>query len=75
MKNTLLVVGVVLAVLGALGLVLETVSWNEERTLVDIGEFEASATVQESRTISPVLAGGVLVAGLVLTAVGVARKS
>ncbi len=75
MKNSLSIIGIVLIVLGGLGLVLESVSWNEEKTIVDIGEFEASATVQESRTIPPLLAGGVLVAGLVLTATGVARSS
>jgi len=74
MKNTISIVGIVLVVLGGLGLVLESVSWNEEKTLVDIGDFEASATVQESQTIPPMYAAGVLVAGLAITAFGATRK-
>jgi len=75
MKNMVTTVGIVLVVLGTLGLVFESVSWNEEKTIVDIGEFEASATVEESQTIPPLYAGGTLAVGLVIAAFGVARKA
>ena len=74
MKNTIGVIGVVLVVLGGAGLALDSVSWNEERTFVDIGDFEASATVEESRAIPPAAAGGVLIAGLALTVWGFTRS-
>ena len=75
MKNTTTTIGIVLILLGGLGLVLESVSWNEEKTLVDIGKLEASATVQETQTIPPLYAGGVLIAGLAITAFGMNRRA
>ena len=75
MKNTISIVGIVLVVLGGLGLVIESVSWNEQKTLVDIGEFEASATVEESQTIPPEYAAGVLIAGLAIAGFGATRKA
>lgn len=67
-------VGIVIAILGGLGLAIESVSWDEQKTFVELGEFEASATVEESQTIPPLLAGGVLVLGLGVTAVGAMRS-
>ncbi len=75
MKNQLIIVGLVLAILGGVGLAIDSVSWNSQETLVEVGEFEASATVPQSREIPPVLAGGVLALGLVLTGIGAAKKS
>jgi len=74
LKNSMVTVGIVIAILGGLGLAIESVSWDEEKTFVEVGEFEASATVEESRTIPPLLAGGVLVLGLGVTAVGAIRS-
>ena len=74
MKNSMVTVGIVIAILGGLGLAIESVSWDEQKTFVELGEFEASATVEESQTIPPLLAGGVLVLGLGVTAVGAMRS-
>jgi len=74
MSNKLIVVGLVLAILGGVGLALDSVSWNQEETLVDIGDFEASASIPKSQEIPPLAAGGVLLLGLVLTGVGAAKN-
>jgi len=75
MNNVMKVAGIVLVVLGALGLILESVSWNEEETLIDVAGIEASATTQETQTIPPEYATGALVLGLVLAATGMARET
>lgn len=70
----LIVLGTVLALLGAGGFILERVEWSREETVVDVGPLQASTTVREGFDIPPAASGGVLAAGLVLLGLGFARR-
>jgi hypothetical protein len=64
--NFLTILGILLVLVGALGLAGVGIPTN--RSVVDIGPIEAS--VQEKRTIPPVLAGVLLLAGVGVVVVG-----
>jgi hypothetical protein len=64
--NLLTLLGIILILVGALGLAGVGIPTN--RSVVDIGPIEAS--VQEKRTIPPVLAGVLLLAGVGVVVVG-----
>lgn len=74
-RSTLIVIGLVLALLGGAGLLIESLSYNDREQILDAGPIEASAEVEREVTIPPLAAGGVLGLGLVVTLVGVNRKS
>lgn len=73
-KPTIVIVGIVLAVLGAAGLALGSVSWTEEEVLLDAGPLQASATVERERRIPPLVAGSVMALGLALAVYGTVRR-
>jgi Na+-transporting methylmalonyl-CoA/oxaloacetate decarboxylase gamma subunit len=59
------VLGFVLAVLGILALVYGGISYNRQRTVLDVGPFKATATEQKNIPLSPIagviaLAGGII---------------
>jgi hypothetical protein len=64
--NLLTILGILLVIVGALGLAGVGIPTN--RSEIDIGPIEAS--VQEERTIPPVLAGVLLLAGVGAVVVG-----
>ena len=74
MKNRLMMAGIVLAVLGGIALAVETISWTEQETVLDVGPLQAEATVEEQVVVPEALAGGVLAAGLVLLTIGATRE-
>lgn len=59
------VLGFILVVAGALALIYGGISYNRERTVVDVGPFKATATEQRNVPLSPI-AGGVAVIGGIL---------
>jgi len=63
--NALTIVGIVLVVLGVLGLLGVGIPGQETLSVGDL-----SATVETERTTSPVVAGALLVGGLVAMAMG-----
>ncbi|MDX1647543.1 MAG: hypothetical protein R3304_10400 [Longimicrobiales bacterium] len=67
-RSPLLLVGVVVTLLGAAGLVVDTVPFGEEEATVELGSLEASASVQRERRVPPLLAGTVLLVGLGISA-------
>jgi drug/metabolite transporter (DMT)-like permease len=63
------VIGLVLVVLGILALVYGGVSFNRQRTVLDVGPFKATATEQRNVPLSPIVGGIVLLGGVLLLVV------
>lgn len=72
-RTSIIVIGFIVAILGTAGLVFERVPVDRDTAVLDLGQVEASATVQEEEEIPPLLAGGVLVLGLGMVAYGAIR--
>lgn len=60
------IAGLVLVAIGLVGLLWGGVSWTRERTVVDVGPFEARAEERETIPVPPIVGGIALVAGVVL---------
>jgi uncharacterized membrane protein YidH (DUF202 family) len=58
--------GFVLVIVGILALVYGGVSYNRQRTVLDVGPFKATATEQNNIPLSPIAGGVALVGGIVL---------
>ena len=63
------IIGVVLVVLGVLSLVYGGISYNRERTVLDVGPFKATATEQKNIPLSPIVGGVALLGGVLLLVV------
>ena len=63
------IVGFVLVVLGALALIYGGISYNRERTVLDVGPFKATATEQRNVPVSPIIGGIALLGGILLLVV------
>jgi hypothetical protein len=61
--------GFVLMVLGILVLVYGGVSYNRQRTILDVGPFKATATEQKNVPLSPIVGGIALISGIALLAI------
>ena len=60
------ITGFVLVVLGVLALVYGGISYNRQRTILDVGPFRATATEQKHIPLSPIVGGIALVGGIIL---------
>ena len=63
------VIGFVLVVLGVLALVYGGISYNRQRTVLDVGPFKATATEQKNIPLSPIVGGIALLGGILLLVV------
>ena len=63
------IIGVVLVVLGVLSLVYGGISYNRERTVLDVGPFKATTTEQKNIPLSPIVGGVALLGGVLLLVV------
>ena len=63
------VIGFVLVVLGVLALVYGGISYNRQRTVLDVGPFKATATEQKNVPLSPIVGGIALLGGVLLLVV------
>ena len=61
--------GFVLVVLGVLALVYGGISYNRERTVIDVGPFTATAAEQKNVPLSPIVGGIALLSGVLLLAI------
>jgi uncharacterized membrane protein YidH (DUF202 family) len=68
-------VGLVLIVLGVVGLAAGGFSYTRKEKIIDLGPIEATADKKESVAIPPVLGTVAIVAGVVLVALTVRRRS
>ena len=60
------VIGLVLVTLGILALLYGGISYNRQRTVLDVGPFKATATEQRNVPLSPIVGGIVLLGGVLL---------
>jgi hypothetical protein len=73
-KSSLIIMGVLLAILGAVGLGYRTISYTTRDTLVDVGPVKVMADNKKDLPLSPILGGVALAGGVGLIVLGV-RKS
>jgi len=72
--NGLIIIGLMLVVLGAVGLAIPVFTTQETKEVARIGDLTLQNTEDTSHTIPPLLAGGALIAGLVLIGAGLYQK-
>jgi len=60
------VLGFVLLVLGMLALLYGGISYNRQKTIIDVGPFKATATEQKNVPLSPIVGGIALLGGIIL---------
>ena len=58
--------GFLLVIGGALALLYGGISYNRQRTVIDVGPFKATATEQKNIPFSPIVGGIVLLGGILL---------
>ena len=61
--------GLVLVVLGILALAYGGISYNRQRTVLDVGPFKATATEQKNIPLSRIIGGLMLLGGVILLVV------
>lgn len=61
--------GLALVVLGILALIYGGITYNRERTVIDMGPIKATATEQRNIPFSPIVGGIAIVIGLVMLVV------
>ena len=60
------VIGFVLVIVGVLALAYGGISYNRERTVLDMGPIKATATEQKNIPLSPIVGGIALLGGIIL---------
>ncbi|HEY3155498.1 MAG TPA: DUF3185 domain-containing protein [Candidatus Eisenbacteria bacterium] len=60
------ILGFLLVVFGVLALVYGGISYNRQRTVIDVGSFKATATEQKNVPLSPIVGGIALLGGVLL---------
>ncbi len=68
-------VGVVLIVVGLISLLMGGISWNRQKTIVDIGPLKAETTERKTLPIPPIVGGLALLGGAVLLLAPVRRRT
>ena len=69
------IIGVVLIVLGLLGFLFGSVSFQQEETVADLGPIEIEKEETRTIPIAPIASGGAVIAGIVLVVVGTRKKN
>jgi hypothetical protein len=59
-------VGLILIVLGAVGLIYGGITYTKDRDTVGLGPIEVTATQKKTIPISPIIGGVLLIAGIAL---------
>lgn len=63
------IIGFVLVVVGVLALLYGGISYNRQRTVLDVGPFKATATEQKNIPLSPIVGGIAVLGGIILLVV------
>jgi len=66
----IMIIGLVLIVLGIGALAYKGITYTAREKIIDIGSIQASADVQKTIPLSPILGGLSLVGGIVLVIIG-----
>ncbi|MGI8843492.1 MAG: DUF3185 domain-containing protein [Gemmatimonadaceae bacterium] len=69
------IIGIVLIVAGALALVYQGITYNRDRTVLEVGPISATAETRETIPIPPVLGGLAIAAGVVLLVMSRRQRS
>ncbi len=72
--NKLVMAGAVLALLGVLGFAIPMFTTEQTKDVAKIGDLKLQTTESTSHIVPPLLAGGILIAGIVLIGAGVFQK-
>lgn len=72
--KSLIPVGLVLVAIGLIGLIYGGITYTKNKDTVDLGVAEVTFTEKERLQIHPAIGGVVLVAGLLVTGIGLRRK-
>jgi hypothetical protein len=71
----LIIVGVIIALLGLLGLAMPEFTTNETKNVVTLGDLKVQANEPTSHSVPPIVSGAATIIGLVLVGSGLYRKS
>jgi uncharacterized membrane protein len=74
-RNTLIMVGAVLALLGTAGLAIPEFNTQQQKNVATVGDLKIQTEEKTPHTIPPLLAGGVLLVGVVLLGSGMLRQT
>ncbi len=69
------IIGIVLIVAGALALVYQGITYNRDRTVLEVGPISATAETRETIPIPPVIGGLAIAAGVVLLVMSRRQRS
>ena len=69
-KTSLIVIGVILAVLGVVALGWQKISYTTSETVVDVGPLKVTADNEKDLPLSPILGGIALAGGVGLIVLG-----
>jgi hypothetical protein len=72
--NGVMMSGAALAVLGLIGLAIPVFTTQQTKEVAKIGDLKIQTTESESHVVPPIVAGGVLVLGIVLVGAGLYRR-
>ena len=70
----LLLIGIVLMVLGAVGLIYGGITYTKDKETADLGPLSVSVEDKETLAMHPALGGLILVGGIVVTAIATKKK-
>ncbi|HMA51996.1 MAG TPA: hypothetical protein VKP60_19695 [Magnetospirillaceae bacterium] len=69
------IIGLVLIGLGILGFLVPAFTTRETKDVASVGDVKLQAKENETHVVPPLLAGGVLVVGIVLLGAGVMKRT
>jgi len=73
--NSLKMIGLILIGLGVLGLAVPVFTTRENKEVARVGDVQLNAKEDETHIVPPLLAGGVLIVGVVLVGAGMMRRA
>ena len=73
-KNALIILGAVIAILGAIALAIPIFSTQQTKDVAKVGDIKLQTTERKSYEIPPLAAGGAVVVGVILIGIGLARR-
>lgn len=69
------ILGIILIVLGLLGFVFGSISWQQEEKVADVGPLEIETEETRTVPITPLASGAAVVAGIVLVVAGTRKTN
>ena len=72
--NTLTIVGIVLIIVGAVGLIYGGITYTDKTNVVNIGDFKIEANEKRQLPLSPIVSGAVASIGVALVIIGRSRR-